>query len=194
MSRKTPITTTVTDPTGRVLAEDKGDGQGLQEVGDNLKQSMAEMVGLPTRWVLYDEHGGEILVPTGQDGKIVFNRTGTEMLKHDFSDKERAELSARAGQIDKNASELEARLSSLKKQMQGEIDSDRAEVSNILQKCRDGYEFRDFRTGTILHCPTKGKKIIVRLDNEQVVKVLDMAPHEFQTEMFAETPAEGVGE
>jgi hypothetical protein len=185
MSKDKPITATLTDSKGRVLAEDKGDGQGLQEVGDNLKESMAEMMG---KRVLYDEHGSPypLSVPTDKDGKLVFHRTGTDLLKHDFTDRERAELSARAGQIDKDAAEKEARLTSFKKQMQGDIDSDRAEVSNILQKCRDGYEFREFRTGTILHCPEKGRKIVVRLDNEQVVKVLDMAPHEFQTEMFEE--------
>lgn len=188
MSKDKPITATLTDSRGRVLAEDKGDGQGLQEVGDNLKESLAGIMG---KRILYDEHGSPISVPAGEDGKLAFHRTGTDLLKHDFTDRERAELSARAGQIDKDAAEKEARLTSFKKQMQGEIDSDRAEVSNILQKCRDGYEFREFRTGTILHCPEKGKKIVVRLDNEQVVKVVDMAPHEFQKEMFKE-PEESV--
>jgi hypothetical protein len=191
MSKDKPITATLTDSKGRVLAEDKGDGQGLQEVGDNLKESMAGMGFAMTR-PLYDEHGAHIDAPVTEDGKLAFHRTGTDLLKHDFTDRERAELSARAGQIDKDAAEKEARLTSFKKQMQGDIDSDRAEVSNILQKCRDGYEFREARTGTILHCPEKGKKIVVRLDNEQVVKVLDMAPHEFQTEMFEE-PGEDVG-
>ena len=185
MSKDKPITAKLTDSKGRVLAEDKGDGRGLQEVGDNLKESLAEIGLFPPR-VLHDEHGARIEVPADKDGKLTFHRTGTDLIKHDFTDRERAELSARAGQIDKDAAEKEARLTSFKKQMQGDIDSDRAEVSNILQKCRDGYEFREARTGTILHCPEKGKKIVVRLDNEQVVKVLDMAPHEFQTEMFEE--------
>ena len=62
MSKDKPITATLTDSKGRVLAEDKGDGQGLQEVGDNLKESLAGMMG---KRILYDEYGSSISVPAG---------------------------------------------------------------------------------------------------------------------------------
>lgn len=185
------ITATVTDSRGRVLAEDKGDGDGLQEVGDNLKESLAELGFSPAPRVLFDEHGSDFIVPVAKDGKIAYGRKSLSMLKYPFSDKERAELAREAGQLEMEARSKKASLDAVKKQMQGDIDTTLQQVSNILTKCRDGYEYRETNVGVIFHHPKKGQKIIVRLDTEEVVEVRSMEGHEFQATLFNEEEEAG---
>jgi hypothetical protein len=100
-------------------------------------------------------------------------------LRYDFTASEIHDKSLQLAKKNKEVEQLENEKKSVTSQLQGRINSAKAEVGVLASQVSDGWEYRDIECDVIYHMPGQGKKTVIRKDINRKTAVETMAEHEW---------------
>lgn len=111
------------------------------------------------------------------------NKHINETLRYDFTDEELTQVARDLGQKCQDKATLEEEKKRTASQYKLRLDTLEGEIEADTIRVNSGYEMRTIECGVFYHDPAEGRKTIVRLDNDKIVRVEPMSEMECQATM-----------